>query len=277
MLERDGLPKELVSAVKFLIDSKKSIDADNVTRKAEKRRHEIASQGNKEVPIWYSPTPGSAGDDLSADGRPKPGKTLNFTMERVAKTGKDERWGTALYLLARDSSASVAVELGSCAGISGIYISSAPDIDSFLTVEGSKALSELAKQSLSTNKNSEVINSLFDQAIDVNFPSIGKSIELAFIDGHHEKVATIHYFNRLLPLLSPGAIVIFDDISWSQDMRSAWEYLSQREEFSDAVDLAAIGVAIIRKDQSTKSIPKYWNLQSLVGKQSIGAPHGWER
>lgn len=39
-------------------------------------------------------------------------------------------------------------------------------------------------------------------------------VDLAYIDGDHEKVATIRYFERIKPHLNPDAVVIFGDISW---------------------------------------------------------------
>ena len=66
-----------------------------------------------------------------------------------------------------------------------------------------------------------VINKLFDDAID-DFLHEGLSgIDIADIDGHHEKLATLHYFERIKPMLNPDSVVIFDDIYWSKDMYDA--------------------------------------------------------
>ena len=99
-------------------------------------------------------------------------------------------------------------------------------------------------------------------------------IDFAFIDGHHEKLATIHYFNRLVPKLSPGALVVFDDISWSFDMRECWEYMVKQKGFSDALDFGDLGICIW--NHSGFSSTKYWDLQELLGRQTIGDPHGWK-
>src|SRR6185312_4343070 len=112
------------------------------------------------------------------------------------------------------------LELGACAGISAIYLSSAPQMKSLITVEGSAPLAGLAAESLQPFSHARVVNALFDDAIDAELP--GVKLDLAYIDGHHEKVATIHYFNKIRPYLQPGAVVIFDDVSWSRDMREAW-------------------------------------------------------
>lgn len=95
-LLRSGLPKQMESSLEYLVTGKCDENTDAVVRFVEARRQEIASQGDKEVPIWYSPKPGSAGTDASVDSRPEPVKTLHFTMERVAATGKHKGWGIVL-------------------------------------------------------------------------------------------------------------------------------------------------------------------------------------
>ncbi|AHM59914.1 putative O-methyltransferase [Flammeovirgaceae bacterium 311] len=272
-----GLPTQMKPVLAFLINGEIDDQAKAVAVLAETRRNEIAKGGDKKVPIWYSPKPSSAGSDTSAGARPQPGEVLEFTMERVAATGKNQKWATALYLIAREFKSSIGIELGTCAGISSLYISSAPSMDKFITVEGSEALANIAKESLKSHKNVKVVNALFDDALHQELPSLNKKIDLAYIDGHHEKIATIHYLNKLIPFLSPGAVVLFDDISWSYDMRDAWDILSKRKEFSHAMDLGAVGLCILKsKDEKLNNAPMYWDLQPYVGKHKLGDPHGWK-
>jgi len=276
-LFHSGLPQQMRPVLDFLVTWKSDEKTAAVVKIAEDRRREIASKGDKKVPFWFSPKPGSAGKDSSADARPQPGKVLEFTMAQIVKIGKSKRWATALYLIAREFESSIGLELGACAGISAIYLSSAPSVKKFITVEGSEALANIARESLKSFRNVKVVNSLFDEAIDSELPSLDARVDLAYIDGHHEKIATIHYFNRLVPFLNPGAVVIFDDISWSHDMREAWNILSKRSEFSHAMDLGGIGVCIIKTDSESSQVePIYWDLQPIVGRHSIGEPLGWK-
>lgn len=273
----DGLPQQILPALEYLVSGKTDTATRSIIKIAENRRRMIANQDNEKIPILHSPKPGSAGTDFTINARPQPGKVIIHTSERIARLGKAERWGTALYLIARGFESSSALELGSCAGISAIYLSSAPHIRKFITVEGAEALAEIARDSLKSDGNAKVVTSLFDEAIDSMLKSPEERIDLAYIDGHHEKIATIHYFNRLIPLFDPGAVVIFDDISWSYDMREAWDLLSMRTEFSHAMDLGMIGVCIMKTETDlSQEEPTYWNLQPVVGKRSIGDPSGWK-
>ncbi len=272
------MPLELSLPLTYLITGKLDPAAKVVAAKVETRRAEISSRGNKEIEIWYSPKPGSAvGDGDAESRRPKPGKVLKLTRERIAATGKDKRWGTFLHLLARSFESNVVFELGSCAGISASYLALAPTVRTLITVEGSEALARIAAESLAQiGPHARVINRLFDEAIDSELPALDERIDFAYIDGHHEKVATIHYLDRLLPYLADGAVVVFDDISWSHDMREAWDILRRRNEFAHAVDLGVVGVCILHSGSKTLASPQNWDLRSVVGHPTIGDPWGWK-
>lgn len=186
---------------------------------------------------------------------------MDFSLTRVAHTGKNMRWGTALHLLARDHKAKKIIELGACAGISACYLSSSPHCTTMMTIEGSQDLAMIAQASVNQMGNkTTVINGLFDDVLDAELPRM-TDVDIAFIDGHHERSATIHYYERLKSALSSGAMVIFDDITWSKDMRQMWEEVRTSTDFSDAVDLGVIGICIY---QPSERSPQQWNLASLV-------------
>jgi len=277
-LEKTGLPKAILPAVQYLITGKADPQLSKIVNLIEKRRSEIAAGGDTQVPIWYSPKPNSADQCLDSGDRPEPGKTLYFTMEEIANTGKKKKWATALLLLVKEIKASKGIELGACAGLSARYIASVESMKELITVEGSKELAKIATETLKSHDNARVINALFDDALDQELVNVEQKFDLAYIDGHHEKIATIHYFNRLLPHLKPGALVLFDDISWSYDMREAWDEISVRKEFSHAIDFGVVGACILNSSTKSDTIkPEYWNLQPIVGKYKIGNPHGWKK
>jgi len=268
-----GLPVEIKPALDFLIGSKCDQEAEIVADEIEKRRAEIASEGCKEVNIWFSPRPKNADHNTDTRNRPIPGKIRKRTMEKIATTGKNRRWGTVLHLLAKSFKSAKVFELGACAGISACYLSTAPGVKKLITVEGSENLAKIAEESLKRfSDKAKVVNSLFDDAIDNELPLPEGKIDYAYIDGHHEKNATIHYFDKLLPYLKENGLVVFDDISWSYDMREAWDILRKRPELAHAMDLGTIGVCILRGSTQDKSAPRNWNLQPVVGKRRIHTP-----
>ena len=143
-----------------------------------------------------------------------------------------------------------------------------------ITIEGSSALADVARETLRPlGDKVRVVNALFNEALDDLLPEM-KDIDLAYIDGHHEKIATLTYFERLKPILAPGAIVLFDDISWSQDMREGWDTICQMAGMSDCVDLGAVGVCIWNPNVAKARV---WDLRSMAGVSGVGKPHGWNK
>lgn len=271
----EGLPKEFSEALRFLITDDVDRSTLLLSKRIEAIRGTIASQSEKTIPIWCSPKPGSSGNQVTPNLRPRHGKVLEFSMERIARTGRNKRWAIFLHLLIRAYKATTILELGSCAGISGCYLSSPSSVKTFITVEGSPPLAELAKKTLEQiSPNAIVLNMSFDDAIEHALPQLSSPLDCIFIDGHHEKIATIHYYEKIESYLSDEAVIIFDDVSWSNDMRDAWNILSLRPKFSHSLDLGAIGVCIFHRHNINHT--KYWDLQPILGRVAISHPTGWE-
>jgi predicted O-methyltransferase YrrM len=49
--------------------------------------------------------------------------------------------------------------------------------------------------------------------------------DVVFLDGHHDKDATLDYVETLKTKLRPGGAILVDDITWSQGMKEAWSEL----------------------------------------------------
>ena len=77
---------------------------------------------------------------------------------------------------------------------------------------------------------------------------------LCFIDGNHQKLPTIDYFQNLKSRLDLPAIMIFDDINWSKDMQSAWEIIKSDQDVCYSIDLFKWGIIIIDKSVSDRNI-----------------------
>lgn len=240
--------------------------------KIEKQRERTANLKNSDISIYYSPKPSSTAEGA----RPTHGDVKAFDAARIAAhTSISTYWGRLLYLIAADSGAEHILELGTCAGISGCYLSTPSTVKSFTTIEASEDLCAIARHNLaSLTEKAEVKHGLFDDVLDQMLPSLNKEyFSLVWIDGHHEKVATLHYFRRLRPWLKKGAIVLFDDISWSRDMRECWEELMVEPGFTDVFDLKTLkGMCIW---QGGKTEPKVTYVAKPMGRIKVSNPTGW--
>ena len=72
------------------------------------------------------------------------------------------------------------------------------------------------------------------------------TIDYALVDHDHTEAGTMAAFDQLLPRLAPGAVVVFDDIGWTDEMRRAWAAVATRERRRRARSaLRRLGVAVI--------------------------------
>ena len=71
-----------------------------------------------------------------------------------------------------------------------------------------------------------------------------------YFDGHHNKAATIQYFEALLLKAHNDSIFIFDDIYWSKEMTEAWDYIKAHKAVTVTVDCFYLGFVFFRKEQA---------------------------
>jgi len=245
MLE-GGLPQPLQTPLEFLFARKLSHEAQQAVERVELIRSVVAHQTR----LYEVVNP--------HDSDPK--RTAAQIAHRSSVTSE---WGTFLYLCAESFRSRTILELGSCAGISGCYLASSRYCTKFITVEGSESLASLAKSNIDRiSDRGEVVNALFDDALDQILPTLGGGVDLVYIDGHHEYEATLHYFRRLKLHLNKGALVVFDDVHWSDGMWQAWQALKELEGFSYTIDAGRFGICLW---EGASILPIHYDLRRYLG------------
>ncbi len=73
--------------------------------------------------------------------------------------------------------------------------------------------------------------------------------DLIYIDGNHQKEATLSYFEKLLPMVHNDSVMIFDDIHWSKGMEEAWEEIKAHPKVKVSIDTFQWGLVFFRKEQ----------------------------
>lgn len=189
-------------------------------------------------------------------------RTIGDTCKRASKS---YFWAFLLFRLIREYKPRVCLELGTCLGISGCYQAAALKINQFgtlITLEGAESLASIATQNfqiLGFDNVKVVIGRFQDTLTDVLKQH--SPIDYAFIDGHHDEQATKAYFKRMVPVLSDRAVLVFDDISWSEGMKRAWCIIESDERVKISVDLGSVGICILDssiKKKQTLRIPIAW-------------------
>jgi predicted O-methyltransferase YrrM len=168
--------------------------------------------------------------------------------EMTRASSKPPKWALLLFKLLRVFDPQVAVELGTCVGISTAYESAALKLNGggkLFTFEGAPELADVAQRNLNQlGLAAEIVRGVFHETLGPALPRLGR-VGYAFIDGHHDEKATVEYFRTLLPVLTPGALVVFDDIDWTSGMRRAWQALEQDPNISLSVDMGPLAVCIV--------------------------------
>jgi predicted O-methyltransferase YrrM len=162
----------------------------------------------------------------------------------------DEKSGRLLFRLAHYYKPATILELGTSIGLGTIYLAKGWDKSKVYTIEGNSTLCTFAKALFIEKEisNIEVINGLFDEKIKSIVPALS-AFPLVFLDGNHRYRPTLDYFQYLSENLDEY-ILVFDDISWSKDMRNAWKDIVDQSRKDVTIDLFSKGI-IIRKKHVT--------------------------
>ncbi len=227
-LFREGLPENFRPAFEFLFEQKLSAQDVRVVERVEVLRTALA-QGNKSFRV------------IGSDGN-----LLTRTSQFIAQYSSVTRgWGTFLYLCAKGFKATTILELGSCVGISGSYLASAPHCREFLSIERSPELAALARTHIQhICRDADVVNGTIDDVLPQVLAQFTQPIDLYYVDANHHYEPTLRYFEKAIPFLGQGALVVFDDIHWSKPMWNAWQQLCAHQGFSHTIDIGRFGLCV---------------------------------
>lgn len=183
-------------------------------------------------------------------------KGRNLKISDIAKTAlSDPGKCRILFQLVNHYHCTQILELGTSLGISSAYLASANKKARIVTMEGDENIAKTATEvhSMLGLKNIEIITGPFKNNINAVLSNMPQ-IDLAFIDGHHEKSATLYYFDQILKNCNSQSILVFDDIYWSEGMTQAWEEIIKHDLVTLSIDLFDIGIVFFKKDLSKQHV-----------------------
>ncbi|MDB3935279.1 class I SAM-dependent methyltransferase [Granulosicoccus sp.] len=178
------------------------------------------------------------------------GVMVESSIGRVSSSlSKPYFWSVLLFKLVRQFQPEVALELGTAVGISAAYQSAAQKLNGHgrtISLEGNQSFADLAAGNLDELglDNVKIICGRFADTLST-VSKQEKPLSYMFIDGHHDEVATVEYFETIIPSLAAKSLVIFDDISWSDGMRRAWQRVTEHDQCSVSVDLVTLGLCVV--------------------------------
>ena len=165
-------------------------------------------------------------------------------------SSKPQRWAYLLFRLIRELKPKSGLELGACVGISAAYQAAALDLNGsgrLVSLEGARTLAETSTHTLKElglDDRASVRVGRFTETITAALADL-EPLQWAFIDGHHDEVATLQYMEEILQHAADQAVFVFDDINWSGGMQRAWAQIVGDDRFGLTVDLHVVGIAVV--------------------------------
>jgi predicted O-methyltransferase YrrM len=142
---------------------------------------------------------------------------LRHARERAAAGGMppvSADTGAFLRLAARWTDAQAAVEVGSGAGYSGIWLARGlPPRATLTTIEADPEHQRLAKASYEEAGVSNRIRAILGRALEVLPRLSDRGYDLAFIDARKDEYP--QYLEHALRLVRPGGVILADNVLWS--------------------------------------------------------------
>lgn len=190
--------------------------------------------------------------DLGAGSKKNSGNTRKISD--ILKNSVSPDWQCRfLFRLVNYLQPERILEMGSSLGLSAIALHFGNKSAQMVSLEGSPEIAQLARDNfklLNADKIDVMVGS-FDETLPIALNKL-KKIDLAFIDGNHQKKPTLEYFEKILPYTHSKTVLIFDDIYWSDDMKSAWEELKKKETVKLTIDLFWCGLLFFNEDFKEK-------------------------
>ncbi|OBK38969.1 methyltransferase [Mycobacterium sp. 1245111.1] len=135
------------------------------------------------------------------------------------------------YLVA-ERDPEVVVEFGSAFGVSGMYFAAALNRGRLYSFEINPDWADIAERNISTiTDRFSLIRGAFEDRVD----DIPAPIDIALVDGIHDYDFVMRQWEILRPRMSPGGLVLFDDITYCAGMRKAWREIRSDRAVADSV------------------------------------------
>lgn len=158
------------------------------------------------------------------------------------------KYGVLLSNMAAEFGSPIIVELGTSLGISTMYMAKSVTGAIVNTIEGSKAISEIAVENFKEAglDNIRIFTGPFDEIMP-DILSGNDKPGLVFIDGNHRKEPLISYFKQIEAAAGSKTVVIIDDIYYSGEMLDAWNEIKVRSKVSVTIDIFRMGIVFFRQ------------------------------
>ena len=160
--------------------------------------------------------------------------------------------GRLLMRIVRELAPGSCLELGTGFGLSAAYQAAALDLNDrgrLITLDVAGMIA-IARPSLSSIGLAERVETVPGQIEETLAATVRRAapIEYALLDADHTERGTLDGLDSIAPSLAPGAVVVLDDIAWTDEMRRAWRAARARPWVGSAIALRRLGILIAARD-----------------------------
>ncbi len=184
-------------------------------------------------------------------GTGKSGERLISKIARVSLAEPQE--AQMLFRLVQHLKPQYVVELGTSLGITTAYLASAAEQGTVHTLEGSKEIAEVARDTFRRLNQSNIC--VHEGNIDATLSGVLDElprVDFAYIDANHTEDATWRYFEQIVEKCTKNSVVVVDDIHYSRGMHRAWKRIQGDERVTSTMDLYGCGLAFFDKQYMHK-------------------------
>lgn len=177
---------------------------------------------------------------------------LNKNIRKVSDIARyssvPEKYCKLLSNMAAEFGDQIIIEFGTSFGMSTMYMAASCRGATVYTIEGCKAISDIAGQSFYETglNNIKVLTGSFDEILP-DILNSGIKPGLVFIDGNHRKEPLLRYFNRISEISDNKTVIIIDDIFYSKEMGEAWAEIKKHKKVSVTIDIFRMGIVFFRE------------------------------
>jgi predicted O-methyltransferase YrrM len=174
------------------------------------------------------------------------GRKVEKDLKEVCGWGMKGQWAEFMFGMTAYLKPKKVLELGTCCGFSSSYMALGSPMSRIITIEGAPEICSVAGEVHARLgiDNITRVTGRFTDVLDDILKEHGH-FDAVFIDGHHAYEPTVAYFKKIAPY-SDGAYMIFDDISWSDGMKKAWDDIVASPETADSADMGKAGVILCK-------------------------------
>jgi predicted O-methyltransferase YrrM len=178
----------------------------------------------------------------------------SYACSRTEGRSSDEvrsplAFGRFYAWLAAERRPAAIVEFGTAFGISGMYWLAGlkrAGAGELLTFEPNAIWAGIARRNLGRiSPRFTLILGTFEE--NAAAALAGRTVEMAFVDAIHTSAFVHRQFDILRRHLAPGALVLFDDINFSDDMRACWAEIARQDSLAASASVGnRVGIVELR-------------------------------